>query len=86
MTNHTKYKHISTNVEISNPILGYGGKIVVHNITKDLKMFKLITSHNIIIHHEEINLTYFCYCHKIMNEDILSLNFFYKRIDCFQQY
>jgi hypothetical protein len=82
-----KYKGISTNVEISNPILGNGGKIIVHNITKDLKMFKLITSHKIIMHHEEeINLTYFCCCHKIMNEDILLLRKFDQGIDCFQQY
>jgi hypothetical protein len=59
MIQHMKHKRISTNVEIGNPILGYGGKIVIHNITKDLKMFKLITSHKIIIHHEEINLTFY---------------------------
>ncbi len=39
--------------------MGDGSKIIVHNITKDLKIFMLVTGHKIIIHHEKISLTYF---------------------------
>jgi len=63
-------------VEINNPILGDGAKIVVHNITKDLKMFALVISHRIKPHHEKINLPYLYNYHKITNEDLSSLNKF----------
>ncbi len=65
-----KCKGICTSAKVDNPILGDGGKTIVHNITKDLKMFMLVISHNIKIHHEEINLTYFYSWHKITNENI----------------
>jgi hypothetical protein len=67
---HVKCKGICTSAKVDNPILGDGGKTIVHNITKDLKMFMLVISHNIKIHHEEINLTYFYSWHKITNENI----------------
>jgi hypothetical protein len=47
------------NVEVNNPILGDGAKIVVHNITKDLKMFALVISHRIKPHHEKNQLAIF---------------------------
>jgi hypothetical protein len=56
---HAKCKGLYISVEVDNLILGDGGRTIVHNITKDLKMFTSITSHKVKIHHEEINLTYF---------------------------
>jgi hypothetical protein len=63
-----------------------GCKIVVHNITKDLEMFMLVTNCRIKIHHEEINLTNFYDCGKITNKDILSLSKFDQNIEYLQQW
>jgi len=69
-----------------NTILGDNGKIIDHNITKDFKMFTLVTNHRIKIHHEEMNLRYFYNYHKITNENIPSLNKFDENIKYFQQW
>jgi hypothetical protein len=37
--------------------LGDGGKIVVHNVTKNLEMFTLVAYEWIRIHHEKVSLT-----------------------------
>jgi hypothetical protein len=63
-----------------------GRKIVVHNITKDLEMFMLVTICRIKIHHEEINLTFFYNCRTITNKDILSLSKFDQNIEYLQQW
>jgi hypothetical protein len=48
MTNHAKCKGFYINVvEANYPIFGDGGRIVIHNITKDFKMFTLVTNHRI---------------------------------------
>jgi hypothetical protein len=49
-------------------MLGDGDKIVVHNITKNLKMHTLVTNHRIIINYEEISMIEFYSCYKITNE------------------
>jgi hypothetical protein len=59
-----------------------GCKIVVHNITKDLEMFMLVTNCRIKLHREEINSTNFC--RKITNKNILSLSKFDQNIEYLQ--
>jgi hypothetical protein len=78
-----RYLH---SVEVNKPILGDGAKVIVHNITKGLKMFALVISHRIKPHHEKINLPYLYNYHKITNEGMPSLNKFDQGIDCFQQW
>jgi hypothetical protein len=70
-----QYEEISfrTTVEITN-ILHDGGRIIVHNVTKNLKMFMLVACEWIRICHENVNLTNLDYCYKIANENILSLS------------
>ncbi len=57
--NDQQYEKIrfQTIVEVNIPILGDGGKIVVHNVTKNLEMFTLATYEWIRIHHEKVSLT-----------------------------
>jgi hypothetical protein len=47
MTNCVKCKGQCSSVEVGNPILGDCRKIIVHNITKHLKMFMSVTSHRV---------------------------------------
>jgi hypothetical protein len=87
MISHTKCEGVYSNVEVGKLIFNeYGGKTIVHNIIIFLKMFTLVSIHWIIIHHEEISLTYFYNYHKITNENIPSFSKFYQNIDYLQQW
>jgi hypothetical protein len=83
---------MTENVKVFAPMLMLvtqfwdGRKIVVHNITKDLEMFMLVTNCRIKIHHEEINSTNFYDCCKITNKDIFSLSKLYQNIEYLQQW
>jgi hypothetical protein len=74
MNNHTKDKFIIIVVEVNNPILGDGGGIVVHTVTKNLEMFTLVACEWNQIHHEECSFTNLDHCYKITNENISSLS------------
>jgi hypothetical protein len=71
-------------VEGDNLILGDGGKIVIHNITKKLEMLMLVACQWIKIHHEKFNLTNLDRYYKIAYK-IPSSNKFDQNIDCLQQ-
>jgi hypothetical protein len=53
--------------------LGDGGKIVVHNVTKNLEMFTLVANEWIKIHHEKVSLTNLDYCYKLQMKTSLPL-------------
>jgi hypothetical protein len=81
-----QYEKISlrTIVEVNNPTLHDGGRIIVHNVTKNLKMFMLVACEWIKIRDENVSLTNLNYCYKIANENILSLSKLDQNVNYFQ--
>jgi hypothetical protein len=65
-------KVFCTNIKVSNPILCDCGRTIYH-ITKQFKIFTLVTTHMNKIHHEKLSLTKFYKCHKIKIENIIAL-------------
>jgi hypothetical protein len=82
MISNTKRLGLCTIVEVNNLILGDGGRIVVHNVTKNLEMFMLVACEWIKIHHENINLTNLDHYYKITNENVPSLSKLDQNINC----
>jgi len=80
-----KIKGFHIIVKHNNPILGDGGKIVIHKMTKNLDMFTLVTSQKIRIHHVKRSiLQILILVTKIANENIISLNKLDQNIDRLQ--
>jgi len=50
-------------------ILGDGGRIVVHHVTKNLEMLMMVICEWIIIHHEKVNLINLDCYYRIANEN-----------------
>jgi hypothetical protein len=79
---------VMQNVKVSTPMLRLVNQSLVNMLAKllsttshfFLKVFKLVSNHWIIIHHEEISLTYFNNYHKITNETSFHLANFIKAL------
>jgi hypothetical protein len=50
VTIHTKRYGFYILIEVNDPILGDGGKTVVHNVTKNLEIFMLVACQCIKMH------------------------------------
>jgi hypothetical protein len=70
VTNHMKNMCFYTIIEVNNPVLNDCGITIFHHIWKHLKMFQLIITWWIKIHHVKIYQTDLYNCNKVINENI----------------